>query len=139
MGNSQEETNPGEIIQYGCIQGLIMGELDDIREIFADDLDYTNLEGEQGDLDDMIEEAAMFQEAFPDIEADIEEMIVQDDRVAFEFTTRGTHEGTMQGMPPTGNEVAARGIGFATVEDGLITEYKLVFDRYGMFEQLGLV
>lgn len=139
MENSQEETDPGEIIHYGCIQGLIMGELDDIREIFADDLDYTNLEGEQGDLDDMVEEAAMFQEAFPDIEADIEEMIVEDQSVAFEFTTRGTHEGTMQGIPPTGNEVAARGMGFATVEEGLITEYKIVFDRYGMFEQLGLV
>lgn len=139
MDKAQEEMGPGELIHYGCIQVLIMGQLDDAREIFADDVEYTNLEGDDGDLDDMLEEAEMFQNAFPDIEADIEDMVVEDDRVAFEFTTKGTHEGTMEGIPPTGEQVAARGIGFAKVDDGLITEYDLVFDRLGMFRQLGLV
>lgn len=139
MDKSWEEMGPGELIRYGCIQVLIMGELEDARQIFAEDLEYTNLDGEEGDLDDMLEEAAMFQQAFPDIEADIEDMVVRDDTVAFEFTTRGTHEGSMEGIPPTGEKVEVRGIGFATVEGGLITEYDLVFDRLGMFEQLGLV
>ncbi|WP_030194207.1 ester cyclase [Streptomyces sp. NRRL S-87] len=42
-------------------------------------------------------------------------------------------------LPATHREVRIRGVDFATVADGLITEYRLYFDQLEFLEQLGLL
>src|ERR1700694_1533258 len=40
--------------------------------------------------------------AFPDLQITCEDIVAQDERVAFTWTARGTHNGPLMNIPPTG-------------------------------------
>src|ERR1700731_2039853 len=46
-----------------------------------------------------------FREGFPDLSCAVEEVIAEGDRVAGRLTLRGTHRGTLLGIPATGKPV----------------------------------
>src|SRR4051794_4450369 len=48
---------------------------------------------------------AMFYTAFPDLRGTLEDMIAEGDKVASRLTWRGTHQGDLMGIPPTGTQV----------------------------------
>lgn len=75
--------------------------------------------------------------AFPDWHSTLEEMIAEDDRVGERWTGRGTHQGTFQGILPTGKQVAVPGFVFYRVISGKIAEFRGLFDGLGMLYQLG--
>ena len=81
----------------------------------------------------------LYHAAFPDATLEIEEMIAEGNTVAVRWTGRGTHEGELMGVEPTGNEVEVRGLQFSRVEDGMITESWTVYDALGMLQQIGAV
>ena len=81
--------------------------------------------------------ASLIRVAFPDWHASVEELIVQDDRVAERWTGRGTHRGDFQGIAPTGRQVAVPGFVFYRVTAGKIAEFRGVFDGLSMLHQLG--
>lgn len=64
-----------------------------------------------------------FRTAFPDVRLVIEEMIAEGDLVAFRFTLSGTHEGTFQGIAPTGRRVKVPGLDLVRLKDGKLTEH----------------
>jgi len=43
--------------------------------------------------------------AFPDLHADIEDIIAEGDRVAIRVMCRGTHKGEIMGIAPTGRQI----------------------------------
>jgi predicted ester cyclase len=49
--------------------------------------------------------AQMFRSAYPDYHMDIEFMVAEEDRVVPRFRQRGTHQGELMGIPPTGKSV----------------------------------
>ncbi len=82
--------------------------------------------------------AASFYEAFPDLTQAVNQVIVSDDRVVLHVTYTGTHEGTLFGIPATGNPVIMDGIGiFSFDENGLATENWAVLDVVGLLAQIG--
>lgn len=78
-------------------------------------------------------------EALPDLEDRVEMLIAEGDRVAVRYTTTGTHEGAFLGIEPTGETVTITSMAVARVADGQIVEWWNHPDRFGLFEQLGLV
>src|SRR4051812_43780311 len=46
-------------------------------------------------------------QAFPDMHLTIDGMIAEGDQVAVYYTGRGTHQGELMGIPPTGKPVVA--------------------------------
>jgi steroid delta-isomerase-like uncharacterized protein len=78
-------------------------------------------------------------EGFPDLRITIEDMIAEDDKVVIKFTTHGTQQGTLGGIPPTGKQVAVSTIEITRVEGDKIVEDWGLDDRLGMLQQLGLV
>jgi predicted ester cyclase len=52
---------------------------------------------------------------------------------------RGTHEGEFQGIPPTGRQVAATGVGIGRIQDGRIAEAWAAYDALGVMQQLGAI
>src|ERR671915_1083025 len=44
-------------------------------------------------------------DAFPDMKVTVEEVIGEDETVAFRVTARGTHQGEFMGVPPSGNQI----------------------------------
>ena len=77
--------------------------------------------------------------AFPDQRNEIVQLHHMDDGVAAEFTLRGTHEGELRGMPPTGKSFECRMVAFFLFEpdsDHIVCE-RVYFDSATIFAQLG--
>jgi steroid delta-isomerase-like uncharacterized protein len=78
-------------------------------------------------------------EGFPDLHISIEDMIAEGDKVVIRFTTHGTQQGTLGGIPPTNKQVAISTIEITRIAEGKIVEDWGLDDRLGMLQQLGLV
>ncbi|WP_101297602.1 ester cyclase [Halegenticoccus soli] len=98
-----------------------------------------SLSGTVRGIDGFKHNVTTYRTAFPDMEIRFEEVLQDGDSVAFRFTGRGTHEGDLLGMAPTGREVTVSGIEIDRVADGKVTEAWLTYNTYGMLEQLGVV
>jgi steroid delta-isomerase-like uncharacterized protein len=82
---------------------------------------------------------AMFPAAFPDLHTAVEDVIAEGDKVAVRWTTRGTHQGSLMGIPPTGRQVTMTAIHILRLADGKIAEGWVNFDALGMLQQVGAI
>jgi len=74
---------------------------------------------------------------FPDIQFTVQNLVAEKDRVAVYWTWTGTHQGSFATVPPTGKRVHQEGMVLYRFEDGKVAEAKVLFDRLGVFQQLG--
>lgn len=81
--------------------------------------------------------AATIRSAFPDWFSTAEVLIAEGDRVAEQWTGRGTHKGEFQGIAPTGRQVAVPGFVFYQIQAGKIVEFRGLFDGLSLLHQLG--
>jgi predicted ester cyclase len=88
------------------------GNLDAAEEIYAPD--YVGHEANFGDVhgaEGAKQFAADFRQAFPDLQATIEDQVAEGDKVVTRFRNRGTHQGESKDLgPPTGNRIEITGI-----------------------------
>jgi predicted ester cyclase len=77
--------------------------------------------------------------AFPDTRFTIDEQFAEGERVATRWTARGTHQGEIGGISPTGKEVTVTGLTFSRLEGGKVIEDWITWDALGMLVQLGAV
>lgn len=75
-----------------------------------------------------------YREAFPDLEITFDEQFAAGDRVVDRWTGRGTHEGELMGIPPTGRSVTASGISIHRIAETWNT-----YDAAGMLRQVGAI
>lgn len=59
---------------------------------------------------------------FPDVKFTTEDIVAEGDKVAVHWMGQGTHTGEFWGIPPTGKQVAMRGISIIRIEGGKIVE-----------------
>lgn len=85
------------------------------------------------------EYAATYRTAFPDLEISISEQVAEGDRVVTRWEARGTHEGELFGIAPTGKQVTVTGITIDRYADGLLIENWTSWDALGLLMQLGAV
>ena len=78
----------------------------------------------------------MMRRAFPDLEANIEDIVVAQDRVAVRLRFRGTHSGEFLGFPGTGRTIEYVSHEFYRIADGLIAEEWICSDTATLFRQL---
>ncbi len=67
----------------------------------------------------------------------LEHLIAEGDKVAVLWTTRGTHVGDFNGLPPTGKSYTIQGIDIFQFRDGRMAEHWDVVDIYGFLMQIG--
>lgn len=79
------------------------------------------------------------QRAFPQFDVTIDELIAEGNKVAYQWTARGTHEGEFMGIPPTGKEVTITGSDIVRIEDGKIAEAWHIEDNLGLMQQMGVI
>ena len=89
------------------------------------------------DLAGQIERLHGFRRAFPDITIEVEEVVAEDDRVAFRSTMRGTHEGEFAGLAATGRHVTVGLVDLIRIEDGRFAEQWGGPDVFDLLRQLG--
>jgi steroid delta-isomerase-like uncharacterized protein len=78
----------------------------------------------------------MMKQAFPDLQAQIEDVVAADDRVALRLRFRGTHSGDFLGIPATGRPVEYVSHEFYRVADGLIAEEWICSDTATLFRHI---
>ncbi len=138
MSKDPSDLDPETLVHLGCIETLNRGDVEKTHQFYTDDATYSTAGIEDGTVEDIIDQARMWRQAVPDLEADITETVVSDGEITFEFVIRGTQTRELDYIPPTGESFEAKGVGVARLQEGLIDEYTLVFDRLGMFQQLGV-
>jgi predicted ester cyclase len=74
------------------------------------------------DATEQLERLRGFRAGFPDITIDLEEVLADNDHVAFRSTMRGTHRGEFLGVQPTGRRVTVGLVDMMRIEDGRIIE-----------------
>lgn len=72
----------------------------------------------------------------PDVQARVEDRIIQCDKIVARMTFSATHSQPMQGIAPTGRRFALRTIDIWRVENGKLAEHWDVVDYAGLQKQL---
>jgi predicted ester cyclase len=84
--------------------------------------------------------AGVFLTAFPDdLQCTIEDVVVEANKVAACWIVKGTHNGVLRGIPPTGKQVAWMGMAIYYLSDGKIHEVWGVNDTLGIMQQVGAI
>ena len=88
----------------------------------------------------IIEGFRMLRAAFPDLTANIEQVVAEGDTVVLRLTLSGTNTGPYRGLPePTGKRGTMRTVFFLRIRDGRIAEIDGVADRMEFLTQLGIL
>jgi steroid delta-isomerase-like uncharacterized protein len=115
------------------------GNLDALDEFVSPDYLFTDpsgkvtIRGPRG----LKQAVAAIRAVFPDHRLTIEDMIAEDDRVAWRWRMHGTHRGELMGVPPTGRRVTTTGVAVYRIRSGRIVERWGESDVLGLLGQLG--
>jgi steroid delta-isomerase-like uncharacterized protein len=86
--------------------------------------------------DAWVQNAQMMRNAFPGLQARIDDIFAADDRVAVRLTFQGTHEGEFQGIPATGRNVEYTSIELYRTAEGKLAEEWISSDLGTLMRQL---
>ena len=115
------------------------GNLDLIEEICAPDYVCHEVDQDIRGPEGVRQFIFMLRAAFPDLHVTVEDVIAEGDKIVQRWTGRGTHQGELMGIPPTGNHVSVAGITISRFKDGKVSEEWEVYDMMGMMQQLGAI
>lgn len=134
------EADQKKVVQRISTEVYGGGNLDLIDDYFAEDfVSHNPVAGEIHGPEEYKEFVSMFRAAFPDMEVSIEDQLSEGEKVVERHTVRGTHEGELLGIEPTGKEIAVEGVVIVRFEDGKVAEEWAHGDMMGLLEQLGVV
>src|SRR5579859_6843718 len=80
---------------------------------------------------------AGFRQALPDLHAEVDRILAEDDQVAFRIMMRGAHQGPLLGVAPTGKAVTITATDIVRMENGRVVEHWGNMDELGLLRQLG--
>jgi predicted ester cyclase len=80
-----------------------------------------------------------YKSAFSDGRVTVDEQFGSGDLVATRWTGRGTHDGELMGIPPTGKKATVQGITISRLANGKVVEEWTNWDTLGMLQTLGAV
>jgi steroid delta-isomerase-like uncharacterized protein len=81
----------------------------------------------------------MFLAAFPDMHWTVKEMVAEGETVVTRFVWTGTHRGAFLGIPATGKIVEVKGVVIDLLENGKMSESRILMDTMGLMQQLGAI
>jgi len=77
--------------------------------------------------------------AFPDVQATVEDLLADGDKVVARVSYSGTQQGAFRGISPTGKQIAVMGINIFRIADSKMVEHWGLSDRISALQQLGVV
>jgi steroid delta-isomerase-like uncharacterized protein len=120
------------------------GDLDGVMDLYAEDAVQLMPEGWFEGREAIRERLARDLEACPDIAWTVESFVEQGDEFSDEWSFVATQTGPFKlpdgtEVPPSGKQVALRGMEYVKVRDGKIVVDNLYYDNLAVMIQLGLV
>jgi len=114
------------------------GNLDGLDEIVAADMvDHNPVPGQGPGLEGLKPVLMMFRAGLPDMTVTVEDAVAEEDKCVVRNQARGTHTGSMMGIPPTGKPVDFMAIDIYRIVDGKIVEAWHVEELLTMMMQVG--
>lgn len=122
-------------------EGCGQGNLDLVDELYAPDY-VTHAVGPE--LPPTREGLKLFigalREGIPDLTCPVEDVVAEGDRVAGRFSLKGTHNGTLLGIPATGKTIDVGVMVIARFDaNGKWLEDWASWDQLGLLQQLGAI
>ena len=122
-------------------EGCSRGNVDLADELYAPDYVSHSLEP---DLPPTLEGLKLFirglRAGLPDLQCPVDEVVAEGDRVGGRFSLRGTHTGTLFGIPATGRRVDVGVMVIARLDAaGKWVEDWASWDQLGLLRQLGAI
>ena len=111
------------------------GKVEDLDVVCAEDL--RGHAGAGSDLAELKASLGGFLAAFPDLSAEIRDLIQEDDRVSAWLSYTGTHRADFAGVPASGRKVTFAAWDLVTVRDGKIVEITQYCDLFAIMSQIG--
>lgn len=117
------------------------GKLDLVDQLFAPEFvgHPTGPEDEIRGPGGMKEFIGRMRESFPDLTFTVEDQIAEGETVVTRWSARGTHDGELMGVDPTGRKATITGITIQRFGDGRVLEGWTNWDTLGLLTQLGAV
>jgi steroid delta-isomerase-like uncharacterized protein len=81
----------------------------------------------------------MIHQAFPDLHAEVHDVIAEGDLVAARVTYTGTHQGEFVGIPATGRKTTTNGVHFFRMQNGRQAEHWGGPDMFSFLVQAGVM
>src|SRR5919106_548958 len=110
------------------------GKLDLVDELFATDyvghpsVNEEVTRGPQG----VKEYVGALRKAASDFTVTVEDQVAEGDKVVTRWTTQGTNDGELMGIPPTGRPATVTGITIQRLQDGKVVEGWTNWDLMGL-------
>lgn len=117
------------------------GDISVIKLIMAQDfIDHNATQTQPNGIEVFKEFLTMISTAFPDIQAKIEDMISENDKVVVRITISGTQTGLLMGkIPASGKHAVWNGIDIFKIENGKIKERWSQRDLLSLMKQVGAI
>jgi steroid delta-isomerase-like uncharacterized protein len=77
--------------------------------------------------------------AFPDLHFTAENLVIEEPQVAMFWVAKGTHQGKLMNIPPTGRAIQVRGASLFIVSEGKIKRVTHIWDVAGLLRGIGLL
>jgi steroid delta-isomerase-like uncharacterized protein len=116
---------------------LSKGDLELVNELFTADYNAHTPIGVFEGIEGARQFVIRLREAFPDLDAKVEDQVVEGDKIANLWSAQGTHQGDFGGIPATGRKMETSGITMFRIADGKVLESWGFADLMGMMKQLG--
>lgn len=111
-----------------------------MRELLHPEYTYTGADGKQANGPEAgMAIAQMYANAFPDARLELGRVHVVGDTAVAEVVARGTHQGDLMGIAPTGKKVEIRICNIMEVREGKVYREREYMDMLTMMVQLGVV
>lgn len=78
-----------------------------------------------------------YRTALPDLHLTLDDTLADGDKVVLRLDVRGTHQGDLMGIPPSGRAVEITAIEIFRLDGGKIVEQWVAVDNLGLMRQIG--
>ena len=137
------EENKALLRQYNRDWSANMGDPAKIRawadKYIGPDFIHHSLTRGDTNREQRLQSVLMLMPAMPDLNYTEDDMVAEGDKVVVVYTMRFTHKGPIMGIPPTGKQIAVKGIEIYRIKDGKIAETWEFGDNWGLMTQLGAI
>jgi steroid delta-isomerase-like uncharacterized protein len=110
-----------------------------LAEFYAPDAVLYSSGQETRGIDALTQAFASYYVALPDFHSNLQDLVASGDRVVSRSINTGTHDGDLEGIPPTGKTVEFSSMSLYRVEGGKIIEQWSEADLLGLMQQIGAI
>ena len=130
---------PEVLIRALIDEAFNKGNLSVLEDIIHPEYQYSSPDSQLKGISQLTEFIQAFRNAFPDLELQIDDLFVSNNRGCTAFTLKGTHKEDFMGIPATQKSVEVQGMVMSRFKDDKIFGDYEILDNLTLFQQLGVV